>query len=223
MSTPYTTILAAAEVAAHLDDPQWVIVDCRFDLADTDAGEQAYWAGHIPGAVYAHLDRDLSGPRRATGEGGRHPLPAPAELARTFGATDFVLAGPDANAVKAIRELTGGGGVDWSFECVGHPALIRTCVDLLDWGGSCVLLGVPKFGSEASFVVNTLYNDKSILGCRYGAARPHHDIPLFIDLYKAGKLKLDELVSATYQPEQVQEALDAMHGGGLNRAVLTWI
>ena len=111
-------------------------------------------------------------------------------------------------------------GVDYAFECVGHPALIRQCIDLLDWGGSCVLLGVPKFGSEASFVVQSLYNDKSILGCRYGAARPHHDIPLFVDLYKAGKLKLDELVSQTFEPEQVQEALDAMHGGALNRAVL---
>ena len=85
MSETYTTVLSAADVAAHLGEPTWVIVDCRFDLAATDAGEQAYWAGHIPGAVYAHRDRDLSGPRRATGEGGRHPLPAPAELARTFG------------------------------------------------------------------------------------------------------------------------------------------
>ena len=119
-------------------------------------------------------------------------------------------------AVKEICPL----GVDFAFECVGHPALIRQCIDVLDWGGSCVLLGVPKFGSEASFVVQSLYNDKSILGCRYGAARPHHDIPLFVDLYKAGKLKLDELVSQTFQPEQVQEALDAMHGGALNRAVL---
>ncbi|MCU1356678.1 MAG: alcohol dehydrogenase [Acidimicrobiales bacterium] len=145
--------------------------------------------------------------------------PAKEAAALQFGATHFIAAGPDvdtAEAVKAICPL----GVDFAFECVGHPALIRQSIDLLDWGGSCVLLGVPKFGSEASFVVNTLYNDKSILGCRYGSARPHHDIPLFIELYKAGKLKLDELVSATYEPEQVQEALDAMHGGGLNRAVL---
>ena len=85
MSTPYTTILAAAEVAAHLDDPQWVIVDCRFDLLDTAAGEQRYAESHIPGAVYAHLDRDLSGARQPTGEGGRHPLPSPVELTRTFG------------------------------------------------------------------------------------------------------------------------------------------
>jgi len=147
--------------------------------------------------------------------------PAKEAAARQFGATHFIAAGPDVDTAAAVKEIC-PLGVDFAFECVGHPALIRQSIDLLDWGGSCVLLGVPKFGSEASFVVNTLYNDKSILGCRYGSARPHHDIPLFIDLYKAGKLKLDELVSATYAPEQVQEALDAMHGGGLNRAVLTF-
>ncbi len=145
--------------------------------------------------------------------------PAKEAAARLFGATHFIAAGHDVDTVAAVREIC-PNGVDSAFECVGHPALIRQCVDLLDWGGQCILLGVPKFGSEASFVVQSLYNDKSILGCRYGAARPHHDVPLFVELYKAGKLKLDELVSATYAPEQVQDALDAMHGGALNRAVL---
>ena len=145
--------------------------------------------------------------------------PTKEAAARQFGATHFIAAGPDVDTIAAVKEIC-PNGVDTSFECVGHPALIRQCVDLLDWGGQCILLGVPKFGSEASFVVQSLYNDKSILGCRYGAARPHHDVPLFVDLYKAGKLKLDELVSATYAPEQVQDALDAMHGGALNRAVL---
>ena len=145
--------------------------------------------------------------------------PAKEAAARQFGATHFIAAGPDVDTAAAVKEIC-PQGVAHAFECVGHPALIRQSIDLLDWGGQAILLGVPKFGSEASFVVNSLYNDKSIMGCRYGSARPHHDIPLFIELYKAGKLKLDELVSATFQPEQVQDALDAMHGGGLNRAVL---
>ncbi len=147
--------------------------------------------------------------------------PAKEAAARQFGATHFIAATEGVDTSEAVREIC-PTGVDQAFECVGHPALIRQAVDLLDWGGNCVLLGVPKIGTEAAFVVNTLYNDKSILGCRYGAARPHHDIPLFIELYKAGKLKLDELVSATYAPERIQEALDAMHGGGLNRAVLNF-
>ena len=53
MNPPYTTILSAAELAAHLHDPNWVIVDCRFDLSDTAAGERNYRESHIPGAVYA--------------------------------------------------------------------------------------------------------------------------------------------------------------------------
>ena len=147
--------------------------------------------------------------------------PSKEAAARQFGATHFIAATEGVDTSEAVREIC-PTGVDQAFECVGHPGLIRQAIDLLDWGGNCVLLGVPKIGTEASFVVNTLYNDKSILGCRYGAARPHHDIPLFIELYKAGKLKLDELVSATFAPEQVQDALDAMHDGGLNRAVLNF-
>jgi S-(hydroxymethyl)glutathione dehydrogenase/alcohol dehydrogenase len=134
-------------------------------------------------------------------------------IARQFGATDFV------DSVDAVKELM-PNGVDYAFECVGHPALIRAAIDLLDWGGSAVLLGVPKLGTEASFVVNTLYNDKSILGCRYGATRPHHDIPMLVGLYKAGRLKLDELVTQTYPLEDVGLALDDLHHGKLARGVL---
>lgn len=147
--------------------------------------------------------------------------PAKESAARLFGATDFIAAGPDIDTVAAVKELV-PHGVDHAFECVGQPALINTALDCLDWGGNCVLLGVPKLGTEASFVINDLYNDKSIMGCRYGSSRPKHDIPRYIELYKQGRFKLDELVSATYAPEQVHEAIEAMSGGALNRAVLTF-
>ncbi len=156
-----------------------------------------------------------------------HPIiavdtnPAKEAAARQFGATHFTAAGPDVDTVAAIKEIC-PFGVDFAFECVGHPALIRTSIDCLDWGGNCVLLGVPKLGTEASFVVQSLYNDKSIMGCRYGTTRPHHDIPMMVELYKAGRLKLDELVSATYAPNDVQQALTDMHDGKLNRGVLTF-
>src|SRR5207248_1771201 len=101
--------------------------------------------------------------------------PAKEAVARQFGATEFVVAGSDGDdLVAAVKDLGLANGADHVFECVGHPALIRNAIDLLDWGGTCTLLGVPKLGTEASFVVNTLYNDKAILGCRYGATRPHH-------------------------------------------------
>src|SRR5689334_21325617 len=77
-----TTLIEPAELAAHLGAPDWAIIDCRFDLADPSWGERGYRAGHIPRARYAHLDRDLSGPRSA--RNGRHPLPEAAALGALF-------------------------------------------------------------------------------------------------------------------------------------------
>lgn len=147
--------------------------------------------------------------------------PGKESFAREFGATHFICPdGPDFDLVEAVREIS-PNGVDHVFECVGATSLIRTATDLLDWGGNLVMLGVPKMGSEASFVVNTMYNDKTIMGCRYGSARPQFDIPLMVDLYRAGRLKLDELVSQTYPLEDFQSALDELHEGKLARGVLT--
>ncbi|MBI5040221.1 MAG: sulfurtransferase, partial [Gammaproteobacteria bacterium] len=64
-------LVTATELAEHLDDPDWRIIDCRFDLNQPETGEAAYREAHIPGALYAHLDRDLSGP--ITPASGRHP------------------------------------------------------------------------------------------------------------------------------------------------------
>lgn len=78
------TLIDTETLSAHLHDPHWVVVDCRFELADPRAGQRDYERGHLPGARYAHLDRDLSAP---VGPGtGRHPLPEPQRLAETFSA-----------------------------------------------------------------------------------------------------------------------------------------
>jgi Zn-dependent alcohol dehydrogenase len=140
--------------------------------------------------------------------------------ARQFGATDFVDASAVGDTVAAIKDAGLPNGVDHVFECVGHPALINQGIALLDWGGTLTLLGVPKLGTETSFVINDLYNDKSILGCRYGSTRPHHDIPLLISFYKDGRLLLDEMVSQVYPLDRITEALDDLHHGKLNRGVL---
>ena len=146
--------------------------------------------------------------------------PAKEAAARQMGATDFIDATSVDDTVAAVKDLGLPNGVDHAFECVGHPALIRQAIDVLDWGGQCVLLGVPKMGTEASFVVSQMYNDKAILGCRYGSTRPHHDIPLIVGFYLDGRFLLDEMVSQTYDLADVHLALDDLHHGKLNRGVL---
>ena len=79
----HRTLISSDLLAANLTNQAWVIIDCRFDLSDTTSGEQSYKENHIPGAVYAHLDRDLSG--AVTGRNGRHPLPAITVMEDTFG------------------------------------------------------------------------------------------------------------------------------------------
>jgi len=80
---PFSTLIGVDDLAAHIGDPDWVIVDCRFTLSDPSAGEIAYAKTRLPGARYAHLERDLSGPRRPGL--GRNPLPEPATLGQTLG------------------------------------------------------------------------------------------------------------------------------------------
>jgi Zn-dependent alcohol dehydrogenase len=156
------------------------------------------------------------------------------ELARQFGATHFVDAstGDAAAAIRdlvpADRESAAGalfplGGVTWAFDCVGHPAVLRSALDCLDWGGNAVAIGIPPRGTEVSVDVNALaYVDRGLLGNRYGSARPHHDIPLMVDLYKSGQLMLDELVSLTRPLEQFGDVVDEMHAGRVARGVLTF-
>jgi thiosulfate/3-mercaptopyruvate sulfurtransferase len=70
---PYETLISAKELALHITDSDWVIIDCRFDLADPGWGAEQYLKSHIPTAIYAHLNNELSG--KVTKQSGRHPLP----------------------------------------------------------------------------------------------------------------------------------------------------
>jgi S-(hydroxymethyl)glutathione dehydrogenase/alcohol dehydrogenase len=138
-------------------------------------------------------------------------------LARTFGATD-VIDSTKTDALAAVRDLT-HGGADYTFECVGALPVIQTALDALAPGGTLVIVGVPKLGSKFEFPVHTIYNNKSILGCRYGAARPRKDFAMLADLYLAGRLKIDELVTEHYPLDDFQRALDDLHSGKLARGV----
>ncbi|MCC3770579.1 alcohol dehydrogenase catalytic domain-containing protein [Streptomyces sp. UNOC14_S4] len=147
--------------------------------------------------------------------------PAKEKIARQFGATHFVGASSSAGTPAAVRSVL-PTGADHVFECVGDPGLVRQAVDLLDRHGQAVLLGVPPASAEASFLVSSLYLDKSILGCRYGSSQPQRDIALYARLYGEGRLLLDELVTAVHPVEDFDKAAaDTLHGR-VARAVLTF-
>jgi thiosulfate/3-mercaptopyruvate sulfurtransferase len=114
------TLVSTTECFSHLDDPNWVIVDCRFTLSDPHRGERDYLAAHIPGARYAHLDRDLSAPV-IPGKTGRHPLPEIDRTAQTFsrlgiGPESQVIAYDDAGGGLAAARLW------WLLRWLGHTA-----------------------------------------------------------------------------------------------------
>ena len=121
----HSTLVDCATLAAHLADADWKIFDCRHQLADPLAGEAAYASGHLPGAAFLHLDRDLSSPMN--GRNGRHPLPDPQVLAQKLGA-----AGVSSSTQVVVYDDAGGmiaGRLWWLLRWLGHDR-----VALLDGG-----------------------------------------------------------------------------------------
>jgi thiosulfate/3-mercaptopyruvate sulfurtransferase len=119
----YTTLIEPAALAAHLEDPSWVVIDCRHDLMNLAAGREAYAAGHIPGAVFADMETGLSGEKRGADGAfrGRHPLPdrdAFIELLRTWGV--------NSNSQVVAYDAHGGmfaSRLWWMLRWVGHEAV----------------------------------------------------------------------------------------------------
>ncbi len=115
----FTTLISTTELAQHLADPTWVIVDCRFDLAHPDWGEAGYQEAHIPRSAYAHLDRDLAGP--LSPQTGRHPLPDIQQAAQTFGKW-----GIQQQTQVVVYDTSGGAyavRLWWLLRWLGHPAV----------------------------------------------------------------------------------------------------
>ncbi|MBX2996930.1 MAG: sulfurtransferase [Caldilineaceae bacterium] len=113
----YTTIISTADLADHLDDPQWAVVDCRFSLQEPELGRRAYEEAHIPGAVYAHLNEDLSGPIEP-GKTSRHPLPEVAAFVETVSGW-----GIDAETQVVVYDDWGGAiaaRLWWMLRWLGH-------------------------------------------------------------------------------------------------------
>lgn len=115
----FSTLIAATELARRLGDADWIICDCRHDLADVEAGRRAYNEAHLPGARFVHLDTDLSAPK--TGKNGRHPLPDPETFARRLGEL-----GIDNSKQVVAYDASGGpyaARLWWMLRWLGHGAV----------------------------------------------------------------------------------------------------
>ncbi len=121
----YPTLVDPATLQAHLGAPDWLVVDVRHQLADTGYGERVYAEGHIPGAIFLHCDRDLSGPM--TGSNGRHPLPSPVSLAARLG--EIGIGGSTQVVVYDDAQGMIAGRLWWLLRWLGHDR-----VALLDGG-----------------------------------------------------------------------------------------
>jgi len=145
----YDTLVRVEDLATHLDDPDWVVCDCRHDLANYEAGRSAYAQAHIPGARFLHLDEDLSGPK--TGTNGRHPLPHPITLTLRLGAV-----GID-NAKQIVAYDASGGSYAarlwWLLRWVGH-----TRVAVLDGGWEAWSKARRPVTAEQSAIKTTTFN-----------------------------------------------------------------
>ena len=125
----FNTLISCDELAQHLNDPEWRILDCRHQLSDVGYGEKAYAEGHLPGAVFMHLDRDLSGPMN--GHNGRHPLPDPWLLAGKMGAAGVgrqtqVVVYDDDGGMYAVR-------LWWLLRWMGHDRVAVLDGSIRQW------------------------------------------------------------------------------------------
>lgn len=149
-------------------------------------------------------------------------LPAKLAFARQFGATHTVDAA-HSDPVAEVRGLTGGRGVDYAFEVIGLPKTMRQAYDCLAKRGMAVVVGVTPMATEISVpVMSLVFEERVLTGSVYGSSRPRLDIPKLIDLYRAGKLKLDELLTRTYPFKEINDAYAALERGEVARSVVTF-
>ena len=143
------------------------------------------------------------------------------DMAQEFGATDAVMAGPE--ATDAIRKLTEGRGADYVFEAIGIPAVQEQCLYAARPGGTIVLAGVSPMGSSTNLPGAIITRqEKVVMGTYYGSANTARDFPLYADLYLKGRLDLERLVSKQYPLEQINEAYADMLSGEAARGVIVF-
>ncbi|OBF16753.1 Zn-dependent alcohol dehydrogenase [Mycobacterium sp. ACS4331] len=148
--------------------------------------------------------------------------PAKLEAARKFGATATVDS-TDTDVLEVVNDLTGGAGVDYAFEAIGLAPTIELCYEAIARGGTVVVAGQVAEGVKISldpFIMSD--QEKKVIGSNYGSSRPPIDFPKIIDLYLAGAVDLDSLVTDRIGLDQVNDAFAAMQRGEGIRSVIEY-
>lgn len=149
-------------------------------------------------------------------------VPQKLELAKQFGATDVIDVG-QADAVALVRQLTAGRGADVTFEAAGVLQLQTASVEAARPGGKAIWVGLSAMGSSTSLSgAQLVRQEKTVIGSYYGSAHTARDFPFLLDLYAAGKLNLDRLISRTYRLVEINAAFEAMLNGEVARGVVTF-
>lgn len=147
-------------------------------------------------------------------------VPEKEELARQFGATDFIDAS-DGSSVAKVMELT-RGGVDHAIEAIGLAKTTEDAFTMLRRGGTATVVGMIPVGQKISLHGYEFLAEKTIKGSNMGSNKFPVDIPRLVDFYMAGRLKLDELISRRIRLDQIDEAFVEMKSGNIARSVVTF-
>jgi S-(hydroxymethyl)mycothiol dehydrogenase len=210
-----------------LPAPQMSLIGCG---VMTGVGAALYAAGVRPGTSVAVFgcggvgDSVIQGARL----GGATTIiavdidPRKLEWAKEFGATHTVNA-KEVDPIAKIKELTGGNGVNFSFEAVGKPQTLEQALFCRDLAGTCVLIGVPGPGPTLTLDMQRFFDIGGHLCVSwYGDCLPTRDFPLLAEWYRQGQLKLDQVVSQTINLDQVDDAFAAMERGETLRSVIVF-
>jgi len=148
--------------------------------------------------------------------------PSKVPLATQFGMTDFLNPTEVDDVVAEIVAMT-GGGVDYSFECIGNVQVMRQALECCHkgWGESCII-GVAGAGQEIATRPFQLVTGRSWRGTAFGGARGRTDVPKIVDWYMEGRLNIDDLITHTMPLEQINTAFDLMHAGESIRSVVVY-
>ena len=142
------------------------------------------------------------------------------EAAKTFGATHVVRAdGKD--LVQAVKNLTNGRGADYIFVTVGNISAIQQAYPMTAIRGMVVQVGLPPRGGMIS-IPGFMFGERTITSSHMGTTKLSTDIPKLIDLYRSKRLKLDELITAHYPLEKINEAIEAVERGEALRNVIVF-